>query len=223
MDLVVLTNNRVKFKKSENRNRYLSLTRELRKPRNTRETLIPIVVIGLGTVPKGLERDLEELEIAGRINPRERPSANAGVRFLRSHGKQHGWYEVRQMNPGTGQRNASRDAGPGSNSLVRKLLLLIYKGDVHWWGKYRYQTFFGWGDPLMSSLILENLVTSLFGTQIINNPWACSHLPTPPLEQDMTQGQFLSGVLQVWIQSFPSPRLVASPRLKNSVCPTIYP
>ena len=50
-----------------------------------------------------------------------------------------------------------------------------------------------------------------------------SYLPTPPLGQDMTQGQFLSGVQQVWIQSFPSPRLVASPRLKNLVCPTIYP
>ena len=49
------------------------------------------------------------------------------------------------------------------------------------------------------------------------------YLPTPPLGQDMTQGQFLSGVQQVWIQSFPSPRLVASPRLKNLVCPTIYP
>ena len=35
------------------------------------------------------------------------------------------------------------------------------------------------------------------------------YLPTPPLGQDMTQGQFLSGVEQVWIQSFPSPRLVA--------------
>ena len=34
---------------------------------------------------------------------------------------------------------------------------------------------------------------------------------------------FLSGVLQVWIQSFPSPRLIALPRLKNLVCPTIYP
>ena len=44
--------------------------------------------------------------------------------------------------------------------------------------------------------------------------------PTPPLGQDMTQGQFLS---RVWIQSFPSPRLVASPMLKNPVCPTIYP
>ena len=46
---------------------------------------------------------------------------------------------------------------------------------------------------------------------------------TPPLGQDMTQGQFLSEVWQVLIQSFSSPRLVASPRLKNLVCPTIYP
>ncbi len=30
------------------------------------------------------------------------------------------------------------------------------------------------------------------------------YLPTPPLGQDMKQGQFLSGVLQI-----PSPRLVA--------------
>ena len=58
---------------------------------------------------------------------------------------------------------------------------------------------------------------------IIKSPNLYSYLPTPPLGQDMTQGQFLSGVLQVWIQSFLSPRLVASPRLKNLVCPTILP
>ena len=45
-----------------------------------------------------------------------------------------------------------------------------------------------------------------------------SYLPTPPLGQDMTQGQFLSGVEQVWIQNFPSPRLVSLPRLKYPVC-----
>ena len=42
---------------------------------------------------------------------------------------------------------------------------------------------------------------------VTNGGW--SYLPTPPLGQDMTQGQFLSEVWQVWIQSFPSPRLVA--------------
>ena len=34
---------------------------------------------------------------------------------------------------------------------------------------------------------------------------------------------FFNGIEQVWIQSFPSPRLVALPRLKNLVCPTILP
>ena len=44
---------------------------------------------------------------------------------------------------------------------------------------------------------------------------------TPPLGQDMTQGQFL--FFNRFEFSFPSPRLVASPRLENLICPTIYP
>ena len=47
--------------------------------------------------------------------------------------------------------------------------------------------------------------------------------PTPPLGQDMTQGQFFKWSLTGLKSVFPSPRLVASPRLKNLVCPTIYP
>ena len=39
----------------------------------------------------------------------------------------------------------------------------------------------------------------------------------------MIQGQFLSEVLQVWNQSFPSLKQVAAPTLKNLVCPTILP
>ena len=34
-------------------------------------------------------------------------------------------------------------------------------------------------------------------------------------EQDVTQGQFVRGVQLVWIQSFPSPRLVAYLKLKS--------
>ena len=34
-----------------------------------------------------------------------------------------------------------------------------------------------------------------------SNDLLLSYLPTPPLGQDMTQGQFLSGVYQVSIQS----------------------
>ena len=47
---------------------------------------------------------------------------------------------------------------------------------------------------------------------------------TQPLhhELDETKDQFLSKAQLVWILSFPSPRLVARPRLRNSVCPTIH-
>ena len=42
-------------------------------------------------------------------------------------------------------------------------------------------------------------------------------------EQDTTQGQFSCKFKQIWMSSFPFPKLVAIPRLKSSVCPTIYP
>ena len=55
-------------------------------------------------------------------------------------------------------------------------------------------------------------ITQVHREDLIND-YIYPYLPNSPLGQDMTQGQFLSGVQQVWIQSFPSPRLVASPRL----------
>ena len=62
---------------------------------------------------------------------------------LRSYWTLHGECEVRWVNPTSGQWYASSDVGkknptsqqPGSNSSVRKLILLIYKGGVNWWDK----------------------------------------------------------------------------------------
>ena len=79
------------------------------------------------------------------------------------------------------------------------------------------------GDRALFMHMLESLsvdeISAVYKFQIL----AISYLPTPPLGRDMTQGQFLSGVKQVSIQSFPSPKLVASPKLKNLVCLTVYP
>ena len=50
------------------------------------------------------------------------------------------------------------------------------------------------------------------------------YLPTPPLGQDMTQGQFFKPEFNRFeFRVFTSPILVASPRRKNLVCPAIYP
>ena len=64
---VVLADPRLKMKESNTINIYLDLTRELRKLKNEKVTVIPIVLLVLGTIPKGLEKRLGELEIRGRI------------------------------------------------------------------------------------------------------------------------------------------------------------
>ena len=43
------------------------LCQRTQKAVELRMTVIPVVIAALGTVPKGLERGLEELEISGRI------------------------------------------------------------------------------------------------------------------------------------------------------------
>ena len=64
---------------------------------------------------------------------------------------------------------------------------------------------------------INNITTS--NTGIYSIP--CNHI-----YQALRSGRiwykvnFLSGFQQVWIQSFSSPTLVASPRLKNTACPT---
>ena len=50
---------------NEKRERYLDLVRELEKLWNMKVTVIPIIIGALGTVPKGLVRRLDELEIGG--------------------------------------------------------------------------------------------------------------------------------------------------------------
>ena len=47
--------------------------------------------------------------------------------------------------------------------------------------------------------------------------------PTLPHEQDVTHGQYLSGVLLTWIKSFLSSRLIAIPKFNHLVISTIYP
>ena len=68
MDFAVPADHSVKLKENEKMDKYLYLARELKKLWNMKVKVKPIVVGALGTVPKGLERGLENLEIRGRID-----------------------------------------------------------------------------------------------------------------------------------------------------------
>ena len=65
----------------------------------------------------------------------------------------------------------------------------------------------------------ENILFFTFVVVIKGSDLLCMYLH---VGQDVTQGQFLSRAQMVSIQSFLFPKLVVLPKLKNSVCPTIY-
>ena len=61
MDFAVHVDNRVK--KTQKKDKYLDLARELKNLWNMKVTMIPIVIGVLGTVTKGLAQGLEDWEI----------------------------------------------------------------------------------------------------------------------------------------------------------------
>ena len=99
------------------------------------------------------------------------------MHFSRSYRKQHSECEVRRMNPKLGQQWASPDAErkkfivqwPWLYKSVGKLLTLIDKCGVYWWGKtaklYIFVT------CLWVLLLKAYLVSYVIGRPILNNPW----------------------------------------------------
>ena len=73
----------MKIKESKKREKYLDLARELRKLWNMRLAVIPVVIGVIGTIPKGLERELEELKIGGGIETIQTTALLRSARILR--------------------------------------------------------------------------------------------------------------------------------------------
>ena len=82
-DFAIPAEHGVKMKESEKIDKYLDLARELKKLWNMTVTVVPIMVGALGTVPKGLEKRLEELEIRRRIEPIQTTALLRSARILR--------------------------------------------------------------------------------------------------------------------------------------------
>ena len=67
MDFAVPVYCWVKIKENEKGDEYLDLARELKRLRNKKVTVVPIVIGVLGTSHEDLVKGLEELEIGGRV------------------------------------------------------------------------------------------------------------------------------------------------------------
>ena len=65
----VPADHRLELKENEKRNKYLDLARKFEKykRRNMKVMVTPIVIGALGTIPKGLEKKLEDIEIRRQV------------------------------------------------------------------------------------------------------------------------------------------------------------
>ena len=68
MDIAVPTDHRVKLKEWEERDKYLNLTRELKRLWNMKVTMIPTVIGALHISTNGSVEGLEDLEITGLVS-----------------------------------------------------------------------------------------------------------------------------------------------------------
>ena len=70
-------------KKSEKKEKYLDLARELKNLWNMKVTIVPIVIGVLGTITKGLLKSLEDLEVGGRVETIQTTALLRMARILR--------------------------------------------------------------------------------------------------------------------------------------------
>ena len=67
IDFAVPADHWIKLKECEKKDNYLNLARELKKQWNMLVTIIPIVMGAFGSVTKGLQKGLEDLEFGGLV------------------------------------------------------------------------------------------------------------------------------------------------------------
>ena len=83
VDFSFLADHRIKLKEFDKKDKYLDLARELKKLWNMQVAIIPIVIGAFGTVTKGLLKELEELEVGGRVETIETTALLRTARILR--------------------------------------------------------------------------------------------------------------------------------------------
>ena len=83
VDFAVPADHGINLKESEKKDKYLDLARELKKLWNMKVTIVPIVIGALGTITKGLLKDLEDLEVGGRVETIQTTALLRTARILR--------------------------------------------------------------------------------------------------------------------------------------------
>ena len=83
VDFAVPANHGIKLKECEKKDKYLDLTRELKKLWNMKVTIVPIVIGTFSTITKGLLKGLEDLDVGGQVETIQMTALLRTARILR--------------------------------------------------------------------------------------------------------------------------------------------
>ena len=83
MDIAVPADHRIKLKECKKKDKYLDLARELKKKRNMKVAIVPVVIGDFGTVTKGLLKTLGDFEVGGRVETIQTTVSLRMARILR--------------------------------------------------------------------------------------------------------------------------------------------
>ena len=83
VDFAVPADHRIKLKECEKKDKYHDLAWELKKLWNRQVTIMPIVIVAFGTVTKGLQKGMEDLEVGERVETVQTTSLLRTARILR--------------------------------------------------------------------------------------------------------------------------------------------
>ena len=107
---------RVELKVSEKRDKYLDLARELKKLWNMKVTVKPIVIGALGTIPEGLVKGLEDLEIRRQEEMIQSTALLRSVRILR-----------RVLETSNSSKSSSTNTGVKNFQRTKIIIIIINK------------------------------------------------------------------------------------------------
>ena len=83
VDFAVPADHGINLKESEKKDKYLDLARELKKLWNMKVRIVPIVIVALGTITKGLLKGLEDFGVGGRVETIQTIALLRTARILR--------------------------------------------------------------------------------------------------------------------------------------------
>ena len=83
VDFAVPVDHIINLKECEKKDKYLNLVRELKKLRNMKVTIVPIVIGAFSTITKGLLKGLEDLEVGRRVESIQMTALLRTARILR--------------------------------------------------------------------------------------------------------------------------------------------